>query len=368
MTKETNANKTDATETNVNKTNANKSNAKKTMKAVALFKYLPIEHPESLVDVEVEKPAATGRDLLVKVRAISVNPVDYKVRSPKSREESAPRVLGWDVAGVVEQVGPDCELFRPGDEVYYAGSITRPGGNSEYHLVDERIVGTKPSTLDYAQAAALPLTSITAWESLYDRLGVSPDPAANAGKTILVIGAAGGVGSIAIQLAKHAGLTVIGTASRPESADWARALGADAVINHFEPFLPQLKAAGFGEVDYILCLNSTEKHWANMAEAIAPQGKICSIVETDQLLNLTLLKNKSVTFVWELMFTRSTYQTPDMIEQHNLLSEIARLVDEGKVRTTTSAVLAPINADNLRKAHAMLESGRTVGKVVLEGF
>ncbi|MFC4098948.1 zinc-binding alcohol dehydrogenase family protein [Paenibacillus xanthanilyticus] len=339
-----------------------------TMKAVGLYHYLPIDNPESLLDVSVAKPTPTGRDLLVKVNAISVNPVDYKVRKPKDRVESEPRILGWDVAGVVEQVGPDCTLFRPGDEVYYAGSITRPGGNSEFHLVDERIVGAKPSTLEFAQAAALPLTAITAWESLFDRLGVSRDKAANAGRTILIIGAAGGVGSIATQLAKYAGLTVIGTASRPESAEWAKALGADAVIDHFDAFVPQLKTAGYDQVDYILCLNSTERHWANMAEAIAPQGKICSIVETDELLNLTLLKNKSVTFVWELMFTRPMYQTPDMIEQHNLLNDIARLVDEGVLRTTASETLSPINAANLRKAHAVLETGRTVGKVVLEGF
>lgn len=341
---------------------------KETMKAVGLYKYLPIEDPESLLDVEVEKPVPAGRDLLVKVRAISVNPVDYKVRSPKNREESEPKILGWDVAGVVEQVGPEVTLFRPGDEVFYAGSITRPGGNSEFHLVDERIVGMKPSKLDFAQAAALPLTSITAWESLYDRLGISRNKDDNEGTTILIIGAAGGVGSIATQLAKSSGLTVIGTASRPETADWVTGLGADNVINHFEAFLPQLKAAGWEQVDYILCLNSTEKHWSNMAEAIAPQGKICSIVETDELLNLTLLKNKSVTFVWELMFTRSTYQTPDMIEQHNLLNEVARLLDDGVLRTTTNETLVPINAANLRKAHAMLETGRTVGKVVLEGF
>lgn len=342
--------------------------AKETMKAVGLYKYLPIDHPESLIDVEVEKPTPTGKDLLVKVKAISVNPVDTKVRSPKDRIESEPRVLGWDVAGVVEQVGPDVTLFQPGDEVYYAGSIVRAGGNSEFHLVDERIVGAKPSTLDFAQAAALPLTSITAWEGLFDRLGVSTDKAQHAGKTILIIGAAGGVGSIATQLAKSAGLTVIGTASRPESAEWAKELGADHVINHFEAFVPQLKAIGFDQVDYIFCLNTTEKHWNNMAEAIAPQGKICSIVETDELLNLTLLKNKSVTFVWELMFTRAMYQTPDMIEQHKLLNEVARLVDQGVIRTTTTEKLEPINAENLRKAHAMLESGRTVGKVVLERF
>ncbi|TCN01336.1 zinc-binding alcohol dehydrogenase family protein [Paenibacillus sp. BK033] len=336
------------------------------MKAVGLYKYLPIEHPESLMDIELEKPKPTGKDLLVRVKAISVNPVDYKVRAPKERTESVPRVLGWDVSGVVEEVGAEVTLFQPGDEVYYAGSITRAGGNSEFHLVDERIVGWKPSSLNFAEAAALPLTTITAWESLYDRLGISTVPGNNSGKTILIIGAAGGVGSIATQLAKHAGLTAIGTASRPESVQWVKNLGADKVINHFEPFVPQLKAAGYENVDYILCLNSTEKHWKEMAEAIAPQGKICSIVETDELLNLTLLKNKSATFAWELMFTRPTYQTPDMIEQHKLLNEVAALIDQGIIRTTTNEILSPINATNLRKAHALLETGRTVGKIVLQ--
>lgn len=341
---------------------------KETMKAVGLTKYLPISEPESLIDVNLEKPNPTGKDLLVKVKAISVNPVDVKVRSPKERAESVPRVLGWDVAGIVEQVGAECTLFSPGDEVFYAGSISRPGGNSEFHLVDERIVGSKPVTLNYAESAALPLTSITAWEGLFDRLGVSSVQADNAGKAILIIGAAGGVGSMAIQLAKYAGLTVIGTASRPESAKWAKELGADHIINHFETFLPQLNDAGFDQVDYVFCLNSTEKHWKSMAEAVAPQGKICSIVETDELLDLTLLKNKSITFVWELMFTRPMYQTADMIEQHKLLNEVARLVDQGIIRTTTTDTLEPINAENLRKAHAMLESGRTVGKVVLHDW
>ncbi|MGG3453628.1 Zinc-type alcohol dehydrogenase-like protein [compost metagenome] len=338
------------------------------MKAVGLTKYLPINDPDSLLDVEIEKPTPTGQDLLVRVHAISVNPVDVKVRGPKNRTESKPRVLGWDVAGVVEQTGPDCTLFKPGDEVYYAGSITRPGGNSEFHLVDERIVGLKPSTLDFAQAAALPLTSITAWEGLFHRLGLSSVEGANSGKTILIIGAAGGVGSIATQLAKYAGLTVIGTASRPESAAWAKELGADHILNHYEEFVPQLKALGFANVDYIFCLNSTEKHWKNMADAIAPQGKICSIVETDERLDLTMLKDKSVTFVWELMFTRPMFGTADMIEQHKLLNELAGLVDRGIIRTTVAEKLTPIDAANLRKAHAMLETGRSVGKVVLQDF
>ncbi|MDQ0901665.1 zinc-binding alcohol dehydrogenase family protein [Paenibacillus sp. V4I7] len=341
---------------------------KETMKAVGLYKYLNIAHSESLIDVEIEKPVPVGKDLLVKVKAISVNPVDTKVRAPKDKTEVSPRILGWDVAGVVEQTGPECTLFQPGDEVYYAGSITRPGGNSEFHLVDERIVGTKPSTLDFAQSAALPLTTITAWEALFDRLGVSQNKDRNAGKVILIIGAAGGVGSIATQLAKYAGLTVIGTASRPASIDWVKSMGADHIINHYSSFVPQLNAIGLQNADYILCLNSTEQHWQNMAEAIAPQGKICSIVETDQPLNLTLLKNKSVTFVWELMFTRSMFQTADMVEQHKLLNEVAQLIDSGIIRTTLAVKLEPIDATNLRKAHAIIEAGNTVGKIVLEHF
>lgn len=341
---------------------------KETMRAVGLYKYLNIAHSESLIDVETEKPVPLGKDLLVKVKAISVNPVDTKVRAPKDKTEVSPRILGWDVAGVVEQTGPECTIFQPGDEVYYAGSITRPGGNSEFHLVDERIVGTKPSTLDFAQSAALPLTAITAWEALFDRLGVSQNKDMNAGKIILIIGAAGGVGSIATQLAKYAGLTVIGTASRPASIDWVKSMGADHIINHYSSFVPQLNAIGVQNADYILCLNSTEQHWQNMAEAIAPQGKICSIVETDQPLNLTLLKNKSVTFVWELMFTRSMFQTADMVEQHKLLNEVAQLIDSGTIRTTLAVRLEPIDATNLRKAHAMIEAGDTVGKVVLEHF
>ncbi|NBD25180.1 zinc-binding alcohol dehydrogenase family protein [Paenibacillus glycinis] len=338
------------------------------MKGIGIYRYLPIDDPESLQDVVVEKPVPQGRDLLVNVKAVSVNPVDAKVRAPKDRTEASPRVLGWDAAGVVEAVGDDCTLFKPGDAVYYAGSIARAGSNSEFQLVDERIVGRKPLNLDFAEAAALPLTAITAWEGLFDRLAVSRDRERNAGKTILIIGAAGGVGSIATQIAKDAGLTVIGTASRPESAQWARDHGADHIIDHRQPFAAQLQALGFAHVDYIFCLNLTEQHWANMAEAIAPQGKICSIVETAELLDLTLLKNKSVTFAWELMFTRALYQTPDMIEQHRLLNQVADKLESGELRTTLTERMAPINAANLRKAHAKVESGSTIGKIVLERF
>ena len=338
------------------------------MRAIGLYRYLPIEDPESLVDLEIATPIPAGRDLLVKVQAVSVNPVDVKVRAPKSQVEQSPRILGWDVAGVVAQIGSECTLFKPGDEVYYAGSITRPGGDSEYHLVDERIVGRKPKNLDFAQAAALPLTSITAWEALFDRLSIAHEADQNAGKSILIIGAAGGVGSIATQLARLAGLTVIGTASRPESIQWAREHGATSTISHREAFAPQLKRLGFEHVDYIFCLNSTEKHWRNMAEVIAPQGKICSIVEMGEPVDLTALQRKSVTFVWEWMFTRAFYQTGDMIEQHHLLNKLADLVDAGKIRTTLSERLEPITAANLRQAHKQVEMGSRMGKIVVEHF
>lgn len=342
-----------------------------TMKAVGAYRYLPLSDPDSLVDLYIEKPVPTGRDLLIAVKAISINPADLGVRETTNYEEESPKILGWDVAGIVEQVGPESQLFKPGDEVYYAGSIARPGANSEFHLVDERIVGNKPKSLDFAQAAALPLTSITAWEGLYDRLGISHGEEEN--KSLLIIGAAGGVGSIATQLAKLAGPTVIGTASRPESIQWTKDQGADFTIDHNSPFAPQLKKIGFETVDYIFCLNDTVQHWANMAEVITPQGKICSIVPADKAswagsLDIDLLFSKSVTFVWELMFTRSMFQTKDMSKQQDLLNKMADLIDCGKLKTTLTERLEPIHAANLRFAHEKMETGRSIGKIVLENF
>jgi zinc-binding alcohol dehydrogenase family protein len=338
------------------------------MKAVGLTRYLPIDDPMSLEDVELPTPTPIGRDLLVKVEAISVNPVDTKVRAPKDKVEDAPRVLGWDAAGTVAAVGPDVTLFQVGDPVYYAGSITRPGANSEFHLVDERIVGHMPTSLDFVSAAALPLTTITAWEALFDRLGIAPD-GADEGKSILIVGGAGGVGSIAIQLARRlARLTIVATASRPESSDWCRQLGAQHVVDHTQDIPVQLQALGLPQVDYVLCLNDTDSHFPAMAQVVAPQGKICSIVENAGPLEIGLLKSKSATFVWEFMFTRAMYGTPDMIAQHKLLTEVARLVDAGTLRTTVGEVIGPINAVNLRRAHAQLEGGRTIGKLVLAGF
>ncbi len=334
------------------------------MKAVGLYQYLAIEDSDSLQDLDLTQPQASGHDLLVAVKAISVNPVDTKIRAPKPKVEPEPRVLGWDAAGKVVAIGSEVEHFCVGDQVYYAGDITRAGTNSEFHLVDERIVGRKPASLSFSQSAALPLTSITAWEALFDRLGISPH-GDDQGKSILIIGGAGGVGSIAIQLvSKVAKLKVIATASRDESRDWCLRLGADQVINHRHSIDKELVDANIGSVDYILCLNSTEQHWPAMAEAIKPQGRICSIVESTGV-DLNLLKSKSATFVWEFMFTRSMYQTPDMIEQQRLLNAVSTLVDQGEIVTTVGQVIRPINAENLRQAHAMIEKGHSIGKTVL---
>jgi NADPH2:quinone reductase len=343
------------------------------MKAVGAYRYLALSNPESLVDLYIEKPIPTGRDLLVEVKAISVNPADLGVREKNNYEEESPKILGWDVAGIVAQVGPECQLFKAGDEIYYAGSVARPGGNSEFHLVDEQIVGFKPKSLDFAQAAALPLTSITAWEGLFDRLGISHSVEDNKNKSLLIIGAAGGVGSITTQLAKLAGLTVIGSASRPESIQWTKNQGADFTINHNNHFASQLKSIGFETVDYIFCLNDTVQHLANMAEVITPQGKICSIVPADKVswagsLDIDMFFSKSITFVWELMFTRSMFQTKDMIKQHDLLNKLADLIDNGQLKTTLTERIEPINAKNLRLVHEKIETGRSIGKIVLENF
>ncbi|MAY75272.1 MAG: NADPH:quinone reductase [Phycisphaerae bacterium] len=338
------------------------------MRAVGLTRYLSIENESSLADIELPDPAPGPRDLLVSVRAISVNPVDTKVRAPRAGAEDPPRVLGWDAAGVVEAVGDEVTLFKLGDEVFYAGSITRPGANSERQLVDERIVGRKPRRLDFASAAALPLTSLTAWEALFDRLGVSRE-GADAGRRILIIGGAGGVGSISIQLAKVvAGLEVVATASRPESSAWCLDHGADHVVNHAKDLPAQLVEIGRPTVDFVLCLNDTDGHWNVMTDVVAPQGRICSIVETKAPVDIERLKAKSATFTWEFMFTRPMFETPDMIEQHRILNAISQRIDDEQLRTTVRENLGLITAANLRTAHARLESGRTIGKLVLAGW
>lgn len=344
------------------------------MKAVGFFRPLPVTDPEYLVDLELDLPIPQNRDLLVQVKAVSVNPADVKSRAGAGTESAAPRILGWDAAGTVVGTGPGCTLFQPGDDVYYAGSIDRPGCNSEYHLVDERIAGRKPRSLSFAEAAALPLTSITAWEGLFDRLGLpfppgsGPRSGQQRNSSILLIGAAGGVGSVAVQLAKRAGLSVIGTASREESAQWVRACGADEVIDHNKPLLPQLRALGLEYADYVFCLHDTVTHWSGMAEAIRPQGAICSIVPPREPVNLGLLFQKSVSFHWELMFTRSMFGTEDMIEQHQLLNAVSGMVDGGELRSTMTRLMKPLNASTLRSAHEQILTGRMTGKLVLEGF
>jgi NADPH2:quinone reductase len=312
-------------------------------------------------DIELPKPAPTGRDLLVRVEAISVNPVDYKQRKMDS---PTPRVLGWDAAGVVEAAGPQVTLFHPGDAVYYAGDVTRPGANSEFHLVDERIVGRKPSRLDFAQAAAIPLTAITAWEAFFDRMKIDLG-GKHAGAAILIIGGAGGVGSIGIQLAKIAGLTVIATASRPESIAWVKELRADHVIDHRKPLRPQIEALGKKAVEYIANFNDLDEHWAAMGDLIAPQGAMVAIVGNQKPLPMDAARGKSATMCWELMFTRPRFKTPDMIEQHRLLNQVSEWLDTGKLRGTLKETLSPINAANLRRAHEKLESGTMIGKLVL---
>lgn len=336
------------------------------MKAVGLRRYLPLTEAEALLDVTLPIPVPQGRDLLVEVKAVAVNPVDTKVRAPKDKVEPSPRVLGWDASGVVAAVGPGVTLFRPGDAVYYAGDITRPGSNQQFQLVDERIVGAKPQSLSFAEAAALPLTTITAYEALFDRLRIDRD-GGSAGQSILMIGGAGGVGSIAIQLAKRAGLGVIASASRPETVAWVRQLGADATVDHRGDMVAQVRALGHHHVDHVAIFNDM-RHWETAVELIRPQGGIVSIDDTHLPMPMAGMKSKAASLHWEFMFARAMHQTPDMIEQHRLLTWVAAQIDAGQIRSTLTEVLHPINAENLRRAHAALEAGTTKGKIVLEGF
>jgi zinc-binding alcohol dehydrogenase family protein len=337
------------------------------MKAVGYKKSLPIDAADSLIDFETAKPEPKGRDIRVAVKAISANPVDYKVRKRAAPPEGETKILGYDAAGIVDAVGPDVSLFKPGDEVFYAGSILRQGTNSEFHLVDERIVGRKPKTLSFAQAAALPLTSITAWELLFDRLGAVPGKSVDP-RTLLIIGGAGGVGSILIQLARRlTGLTVVATASRAESHKWCLDLGAHAVVDHAKPMKEQIEKLKMPPVALIASLTSTEQHYKALAEIIAPQGKY-GLIDDPGEFNVAAFKGKSVSVHWESMFTRSSFQTADMIGQHHLLNDVADLVDNGVLKTTLGENFGAINAANLKRAHALLESGQSRGKIVLEGW
>ena len=336
------------------------------MKAIGYYQPLPIDNAESLQDIELPAPVAGTRDLLVRVKAVSVNPVDTKVRKNAAPEARQAKVLGWDSVGIVEAIGSDVQNFKVGDRVYYAGSIIRPGANSELHAVDERIAAIAPQSLDDAQAAALPLTTITAYELLFDRLQVPKG--GGAGQTLLIIGGAGGVGSILIQLARQlTQLRVIATASRPETREWCLALGAHAVIDHSKPLAAELKAAGIGEVDMVASLTQTEQHYAQIIESLKPQGQL-AVIDDMKLLDAMPLKTKCISLHWEMMFARSRFTTPDIAEQGALLAEVAALVDAGRIRTTANASFGTINAANLKKAHALIESGKAQGKVVLAGF
>ncbi|MFL6676639.1 MAG: zinc-binding alcohol dehydrogenase family protein [Massilia sp.] len=336
------------------------------MKAVAYRQSHPIDHPEALLDVELPDPTPSGHDLLVQVHSISVNPVDTKIRRKVAPADGEAKVLGWDAAGVVRAVGDQVTLFKPGDRVMYAGSLLRPGTNSELHLVDERIAGPAPQSVDFDAAAALPLTSITAWELLFDRLQVPRDKAATG--TLLVVGAGGGVGSILVQLARQlTGLTIIGTASRPETRQWVEELGAHHVIDHGQPLSQELKRIGIGQVGRVASLTQTDTHLSEIVASLAPQGRL-GLIDDPATFDVLLLKQKSISLHWEFMYTRSMFQTADMLEQHRLLKRVAQMVDEGLVRSTVTERFGTINAANLRRAHQLLESGKSRGKIVLSGF
>ncbi|NRT10587.1 zinc-binding alcohol dehydrogenase family protein [Flavobacterium sp. 14A] len=335
------------------------------MKAIGYKENLPVDNVKSLQDVTVETPKATGRDILVEIKAISVNPADYKVRANMPADGDNWKIIGWDATGIVKEVGENVTLFKVGDEVMYAGDITRQGSYAEYQVVDERIVGKKPTSLSYAEAAALPLTSLTAYEMLFDRLEVAKD---DANKSILVIGAAGGVGSILVQLAKKlTKLKIVGTASREETTDWLKELGADTVINHRNKLSEEFEKYKLAAPDYIVSLNATEQHAEEIVKVIKPQGKF-GFIDDPKSFNIMPFKAKSVSTHWEFMFTRSMFQTEDMIRQHNILNEVATLIDNGTIKTTLGENFGSINAENLRKAHAFLETGKAKGKIVLEGF
>ncbi|MDR6762165.1 NADPH2:quinone reductase [Flavobacterium sp. 2755] len=336
------------------------------MKAIGFKSSLPIEEKDSFIEFETAKPIHGAHDLLVKIDAISVNPVDFKIRQSAAKDTvlENPKIIGWDAVGIVQAVGEKVTLFEVGDPVYYAGDLTKQGSNAEFQIVDERIVGNKPTSLTNAEAAVIPLTGLTAWEILFDRIRINPEK--DKGKSILIIGGAGGVGSIAIQLAKKiAGLTVIATASRPETVKWCKQQGADFVVDH-KDLVASVREAGFQHVDFILDFVDTNAYWDIMAELIKPQGHIASITGSAEPVVLNKLKGKSVSFSWELMYTRSMFQTEDMIEQHHILNKIADLLDEGVLKTTLKETYKGLSAENLKKAHQLLESGKTIGKIAIK--
>jgi len=336
------------------------------MKAIGFKTSLPIDAADSFIEFEKEVPTATGKDILVKVEAISVNPVDYKIRrnSLKNKQQDTPKVIGWDAIGTVVATGGEVTLFQKGDRVFYAGDLTREGSNQEYQLVDERIAGFAPKNISTEQAAAMPLTSLTAYEMFFDHFQLSKEK--DAGKTLLIIGGAGGVGSVAIQLAKKLlGLTVIATASRNVTIDWCKKMGADHVVNH-NNLLSEVKNTGFEQVDFIVDFVNLNEYWEAIVELIKPLGKVGCISDPTEPVRLQQLKRKSVSFYWELMFTRSMFQTEDMIAQHQILNKVAQLLDDGILQPTLHTKMEGLTAENLKEAHRLLESGKAVGKIVVK--
>ncbi|MBA6384178.1 zinc-binding alcohol dehydrogenase family protein [Colwellia sp. BRX10-6] len=341
------------------------------MKAVGYIQSLPISNPKSLIDIELSQPTASGHDLLVQVMSIAVNPVDYKIRQNVAAENDEYKVLGWDAVGEVVAIGESVSHFKPGDKVFYAGDLNRQGSNAEYQLVDERIVGHKPKSLSDGEAAALPLTAITAWELLFERLLIKqqhPEIKKKSNDIILIVGAAGGVGSILVQLASAlTGATVIATASRDSSVKWVKKLGADYVIDHSKSLVEQIEQLAIGQVTHVASLTHTDSYLDSFVELLAPMGKI-ALIDDPKSLDISKLKFKSLSLHWEFMFTRSMFKTTDINEQHRLLNKIADLIDQGYIQTTVGKNLGTINAKNLRAAHKILESGQSIGKIVLEGF
>lgn len=342
------------------------------MKAVGYKNAAPLAAGDALIDIELEQPVATGRDLLINVRAIGVNPVDFKIRQTMSSSNDSYKVLGWDAVGEVISIGEDVELFSPGDLVYYAGDLNRQGSNAEFQLVDERLVAHKPALLSDAEAAAMPLTTITAWELLFDHLEIekcgSTSASSDSNDVLLIVGASGGVGSILVQLAKQlTSATVIATASRATSQRWVETLGADYVIDHSKPLAEQITALNIDAVTHVASLTHTDSYLEEYVNVLKPMGKI-ALTDDPTSLDVMKLKTKSLSLHWEFMFTRSMFKTHDMIAQHTLLSEVASLIDKGAIKTTVGQHLGTINAKNLLNAHAILESGRAIGKLVLEGF
>ncbi len=336
------------------------------MKAIGFKEHLPIEEENSLIEFKLPKPIAKGHDLLVEVSAVSVNPVDIGVRTSGHGILKKPRIIGWDAVGIVESIGDKVSLFKKRDRVFYAGSFKRSGSDSQYQLVDERIVGHAPKNLTITQTAAMPLTSLTAWEALFEQLEIDPqDHKFNREHTILIINGAGGVGSIATQLAHWAGLQVIASASRPETIKWVMNHGADQTVNHRKDLVQEVRQLGYKYVDYILELNDLDGHWDEMTELITPSGRIASITENHRPINLRKLTQKRAKFAWEWMYTKSFYETPDMISQHQILDQVSQLLDQGVIKSTLNEVLSPINVSNLKKAHKLVESNRMIGKVVV---